>query len=89
MRENETDFNREQLHPPGQLTVPPRSIRKGRENILRCIANFFREGVQQPVIGFLIKNDLGLFLTGTNTLVEGCATRLQIKGCAWTAEFRL
>ena len=36
-----------------------------------------------------MKNRLGLYLTGTNTLMEGCTTHPQSKGSVCTTEFRL
>lgn len=62
---------------------------QGGQTVLIRVSVFFLEDVQQPFIGFLIRNRLGLSLTGTNTLMEGCPTRPQIKGSTCTAEFRL
>jgi homopolymeric O-antigen transport system ATP-binding protein len=62
---------------------------EGGQIILLRVSVSFHEDVQQPFIGFLIKNRLGLCLTGTNTLMEGCAANPQSKGSVCTAEFRL
>jgi hypothetical protein len=36
-----------------------------------------------------MKNRIGLYLTGTNTLMEGCTTHPQSKGSVCATEFRL
>jgi lipopolysaccharide transport system ATP-binding protein len=53
------------------------------------ISVLFQREVHRPIIGFLIKNRLGLYLTGTNTLMEGHGIPPQAKGSTCTAEFRL
>jgi len=53
------------------------------------ISVHFKEAVEQPVIGFMIKNRIGLYLTGTNTSLEGHLIPPQAKGNICTAEFRL
>ncbi len=61
----------------------------GGETVLIRISVLFQEDVQRPNIGFLMKNRLGLYLTGTNTLMEGYGIPPQMKGGVCTAEFRL
>lgn len=62
---------------------------QGGQTIVIRISVRYLEDVREPLIGFLIKNRLGLSLTGTNTLMEGCPRRPQIKGEICTAEFRI
>jgi len=62
---------------------------EGGQTILIRVSVFYHEDVPQPLIGFLIRNRLGLSLTGTNTLMEGCRIPPQAKGSTCTAEFRL
>lgn len=62
---------------------------QGGQTILLRISVRFRKEVQSPNIGFLLKNRLGLYLTGTNTLMEGAPIPPQAKESACTAEFRL
>jgi homopolymeric O-antigen transport system ATP-binding protein len=62
---------------------------QGGQTILIRISVLFRKAVQRPNIGFLIKNRLGLYLTGTNTLMEGVPVPPQAKESVCTAEFRL
>jgi len=60
----------------------------GGQIIFTRISVLFQREVQRPIIGFLIKNRLGLYLTGTNTLMEGCVIGPQTKGNICSAEFR-
>jgi ABC-type polysaccharide/polyol phosphate transport system ATPase subunit len=60
----------------------------GGETILIRVSVLFHQDVQQPIVGFLIKNRIGLFLTGTNTRMEGSAIPAQPKGSICTVEFR-
>jgi lipopolysaccharide transport system ATP-binding protein len=62
---------------------------EGGQTILVRVSVLFQEDVQRPNIGFLLKNRLGLYLTGTNTLMEGHRIPPQAKGSTCTAEFRL
>jgi ABC-type polysaccharide/polyol phosphate transport system ATPase subunit len=62
---------------------------QGGQTLVIRISVRFHEDVPQPLIGFLIKNRLGLSLTGTNTLMEGCGSKPQFKGEMCTAEFRV
>jgi lipopolysaccharide transport system ATP-binding protein len=61
----------------------------GGQIILIRISVLFRKDVQMPNIGFLIKNRLGLYLTGTNTSMEGSSIPPQSRGSICNAEFRL
>lgn len=62
---------------------------KGGQPIRVRISVRFREDVPQPIIGFMVKNRVGLYLTGTNTLMEGQPLPAQAKGSICTAEFHL
>jgi ABC-type polysaccharide/polyol phosphate transport system ATPase subunit len=53
------------------------------------ISVHFKEAVEQPVIGFMIKSRTGLHLTGTNTSLEGYSIPPRAEGSVCTAEFRL
>ncbi len=61
----------------------------GGQTILIRISVLFLEYVEKPIIGFMIKNRLGLYLSGTNTLMEGYHLPAQPKRSVCTAEFRL
>lgn len=61
----------------------------GGQTILIRISVLFHEYVEKPIIGFMIKNRLGLYLSGTNTLMEGHHIPAQPKRSVCTAEFRL
>jgi homopolymeric O-antigen transport system ATP-binding protein len=61
----------------------------GGQTILIRVSVVFIGDVQRPNIGFLIKNRLGLYLTGTNTLMEDYRIPPQPKGSTCTAQFRL
>jgi len=67
----------------------PVNAAEGGQAILVRISVLFQGDVQRPNIGFLMKNRLGLYLTGTNTLMEGHRIPPQAKGSTCTAEFRL
>jgi len=62
---------------------------QGGQTILIRISVLFREDVDRPIIGFMIKTRLGLYLSGTNTLMEGHRIPAQSKRRICTAEFRL
>jgi lipopolysaccharide transport system ATP-binding protein len=61
----------------------------GGETLLIRISVVFKEEVQQPIIGFVIKNRVGILLTAINTKMEGCPVPRQPKGSICTAEFRM
>jgi len=61
---------------------------EGGQTILIRISVLFHEYVRQPIIGFMIKNRIGLFLTGTNTKMEGSSVPEQPKGSICSVEFR-
>jgi lipopolysaccharide transport system ATP-binding protein len=65
------------------------NLAEGDQIILVRISVLFQGDVQRPNIGFLMKTRLGLYLTGTNTLLEGYRIPPQTKGSVCTAEFRL
>jgi homopolymeric O-antigen transport system ATP-binding protein len=67
----------------------PVNSAQGGQSILLRVSVLFKNQVQRPNIGFLIKNRLGLYLTGVNTLMEKVRIPPQAKGNACTAEFRL
>jgi lipopolysaccharide transport system ATP-binding protein len=62
---------------------------EGGQTILIRISVLFHEYVEKPIIGFMIKSRLGLYLSGTNTLMEGHAISGQLERNVCTAEFRL
>lgn len=64
------------------------AVEAGQPILIR-ISVRFREEVGAPNIGFMVKNRIGLYLTGTNTLMEGCAIPPQAIGSICTAEFRV
>lgn len=59
------------------------------QTILIRVSVLFHEDVENPIIGFMVKNRLGLYLSGTNTLMEGYHIQAQPKRSICTAEFRL
>jgi ABC-type polysaccharide/polyol phosphate transport system ATPase subunit len=59
------------------------------ETLLIRISAVFHENVDKPIIGFMLKNRLGLYLSGTNTLMEGHPIPAQSKRSVCTAEFRV
>src|SRR4029077_19954697 len=65
------------------------NLAEGDQIILVRISVLFQGDVQRPNICFLMKPRLGLYLTGTNTLLEGYRIPPQTKGSVCTAEFRL
>lgn len=62
---------------------------EGGQTILVRISVVFHQDVSQPIVGFMMKNRIGLYLTGTNTLMEGCRIPTRSKGSICTAEFRI
>ena len=62
---------------------------EGGQTIRIRISVLFHEDVPRPLVGFMMKNRIGLYLTGTNTLLEGCHIAPQPKGSICTTEFRL
>jgi len=64
------------------------SAEAGQSIVFRVSALFHAE-VKLPIVGILIKNRMGLYLTGTNTLMEGCQIPAQAKGDICTTEFRI
>ncbi len=61
---------------------------QGGGTIVIRVSVLFHQNVEKPNIGFLIKNRLGLYLTGTNTLMEGFPLASQAQGVACTVAFR-
>ena len=51
------------------------TISKGDECTIRMKVRFQKD-VQDPIFAFCIKNKLGIEITGTNTMIEGCETGL-------------
>lgn len=62
---------------------------QGGRTILVRISVRCKEELASPMIGLMIKNRIGLYLTGTNTLMEGYVIPPQPRGRILTAEFRL
>jgi lipopolysaccharide transport system ATP-binding protein len=62
---------------------------EGGQTILIRISALFHDYVEKPIIGFMIKSRLGLYLSGINTLMEGHPISGQLKRNVCTAEFRL
>jgi homopolymeric O-antigen transport system ATP-binding protein len=59
------------------------------QSIVFRVSTLFHADVKRPIVGVLIKNRMGLYLTGTNTLMEGCQFPAQAKGDICTTEFHL
>lgn len=62
---------------------------RGGQTVRVRISVAFKADVSVPNVGFMLKNRLGLYLTGTNVLMEGSAIPPQAKGSVLTVEFRL
>jgi len=62
---------------------------QGGQTVRVRISVAFKADVSIPNVGFMLKNRLGLYLTGTNALMEGSSIPPQAKGSVLTVEFRL
>lgn len=62
------------------------TISKGDTCTIRLKVRFHRD-IQDPIFAFTIKNKLGIELTGTNTMIEGCEAGLCKAGETYVISF--